>query len=146
MKRVSVVVVIALLNALLFGVTGTASAVQTGVQDPETVRQRAIANSARAIGPGAPVRVERMDGTRIEGLFDRVNNDGDIEILVVSKDHRETVIIPVGLVRRVTPLGGRALGSFVKKTGVTKEKILAGAAVGGLILLGACVGLSRSVR
>jgi hypothetical protein len=133
MRRVSVVVVVALLNALVFGVKGSASSLQTGTQDKEIARQEAIKRDARRIPPGVAVRVERINGIRVEGLFDRVNDDGDIEILQVTQGHRETVIIPARDVKRLGPLRGRPLNSFAKKAGITVA-----------VLLGACVGLAAA--
>jgi hypothetical protein len=133
MRRVSVVVVVALLNALIFGVRGGAVSAQTAAQDKDNAQKEKIIRDAKRIPPGVAVRVEGAGGLFVEGLFDRVNGDGDLEIIQVTDGHRETVIIPAGRVRRVTPLRGKPLNSFAKKAGIAV-----------VILLGACAGLAAA--
>jgi len=146
MKRVALVVVAALLNAVAFGVTGSASELQTSPQDREAARRQTLVAFAKNLPAGAAIRVDKLDGTSIEAQWDRVNDDGDLEMVQVFKKfpYRTTVIIPVANVKNITVLRGRSLNSYSKKSGIGLGVLTAAAA--GALLLGACAALSNIGR
>jgi hypothetical protein len=141
-KRVAIIVVVALLNAVVFGVTGSAEALRPNQQDKEAIRRQSLADYVRRIPPGAAVRVERLDGTKVEGIFDRVNDDGNLEMLQVSKNYRATVIIPFANVKGITMLRGRSMNSVAKRSGGVAAVEIALAAL--VVVVGYCGGLAKS--
>ena len=117
MKRAAAVVFIALINAIAFGIQGAAMPGPADGQDREAIRQAKIIQQASRIPPGAGVRIERVDGTRVDGLFDRVNGDS-LEILQVENGHRTTIVVPIKDVRAVSLLKGSALKKIAVASGV----------------------------
>jgi hypothetical protein len=118
MKRVAAVLIAVLLNALVFGITGSASSSQASPQDAELARQVAVAKKAREIAPGKAVRIERLDGTRTDAILDRVSPDA-IEVQLVVEGRRTPASIPFAEIKSVKVLKGHALRSFAIGAGVT---------------------------
>jgi hypothetical protein len=132
MTRVAAVVILVLLNALAFGITGSASSSQASPQDAELARQAAVARKARDMAPGTPVRIERLDGTKTDAILDRVLPDA-IDVLLVVQDRRTPATIPLAEIKRVQALKGHALRNFAIAAGVTVTVAVA-------VLFGLCAG------
>lgn len=117
MKRVAAVLLVALLNALVFGITGSAAPSRDTAQDKEQARQEAILKKAREIAPGTVVRIVRMDGTEVDAILDNVLPD-TIDILLVTRTSRTPATVALGSIRSIKPLKGSALKSFAKTMGI----------------------------
>ena len=118
MKRVAAVVIVALLNALAFGITGSAASSRDSAQDKEQARQAAILKKAREIPPGTVVRIVRMDGTQVDAILDNVLAD-TVDILLVTRTSRTPATIAPGSIRSIKPLKGSALKTFAKNLGIS---------------------------
>lgn len=142
MKRVAIVVVVALLNAVVFGVTGSAEVLSPSQQDKEAVRRQLLLDDAKRLPYGAAIRVERLDGTKVEGIFHQVDAQGDLEMLHVLKHYQSTVAIPFANIKKITVLRGRSMNSVAKRGGGVAAVAVAATAL--VLIAGFCGGLAKA--
>ena len=119
MKRVAFVVILALINAVAFGITPSSAAPPppTGQSAAEQTHQAEIYKKASRIPSGRVVRIVYLDGTQTDAVLDRVLPD-TIEILFVTRDSRVPATVPMGTIKKITELKGEERVSSLKAAGI----------------------------
>jgi len=85
MKRVLVVIVVALLIAVVSGINETSLALEQQTAQTSSKHDRDLAKRARKIGVDHVVRIERADGAESEAVLNEVLPDG---VVVTLNDER----------------------------------------------------------
>ena len=134
MKRAAAVVLAALLIAAVSGIDAPSLAHDWQAAQPADPHAQAIAARARRIGTNRVVRVERTDGTRLNGLLESIAADA-ITVTILERDNRRRATIPFGDIRRIDEVRGHAL-----------RNVLIGVGIGVAVLVGTCAAALSSVE
>ena len=125
MKRVAVVVISAVMTALVCGVTET-GAQGSGDERAAQARREAVQSRLAEIPIGAVVRIERVNGPRIDAVLESVEADA-ITVVIPKGADRTPLTIPVADIRKVDELHGHAL-----------RNVLIGFGIAAAVLVGLC--------
>ncbi len=133
MRRALSVVLIAVLIASVAGidVPSWAREQTTQASDPH---QREIASRAARIGVNRVVRIERMDGTRINAVLESILPDA-IVVTILEQQNRRTETIPFADIDDIDEVRGHAL-----------RNVLIGIGIGVAVLVGTCAAALPSLR
>lgn len=131
MSRAAVVVLIALLAAAVSGID--APSLAQPVQ-PADSHAQAMAARARRIGTNRVVRIERADGTRVNGLLESIAVEA-ITVTILERDNRRRETIRFAEIRRIDEVRGHAL-----------RNVLIGVGIGVAVLVGTCAAALSSVE
>ena len=134
MKRAAAIVLIALLVAAVSGIDAPSLAHAGQAAQPADPRAQAIAARATRIGTNRVVRIERTDGTRLNGLLESIAADA-ITVTILERDNRRRETIPFAEIRRIDEVRGHAL-----------RNVLIGVGIGVAVLVGTCAAALNSVE
>ena len=134
MKRAAAVVLIAVLMAAVSGIDAPSLARDQQAPQPAGAQAQAIAARARRIGTNRVVRIERADGTRVNGLLETIAADS-ITVTILERDNRRRETIPYAEIRRIDEVRGHAL-----------RNVLIGVGIGVAVLVGTCAAALNSVE
>jgi hypothetical protein len=134
MKRAAAIVLIAVLMAAVSGIDATSLARDQQAAQPAGAQAQAIAARARRIGINRVVRIERTDGTRLNGLIETIAADA-ITVTSLERDNRRSETIPFAEIKRLDEVRGHAL-----------RNVLIGVGIGVAVLVGTCAAALNSVE
>jgi hypothetical protein len=132
-KRAAVIVLVAFLIAAVSGIDGASLAHDREAAQPADPHAQAIAARANRIGLNRVVRIERTDGTRVNGLLERVDADG-LAVAILEKDNRRRETILFADIRKIDEVRGHAL-----------RNVLIGVGIGVAVLVGTCAAALSAV-
>ena len=134
MKRAVAIVLAALLIATVSGIDAPSLAHDWQAAQPADPQAQAIAARARRIGTNRVVRIQRTDGTRLNGLLESIAADA-ITVTILERDNRRLATIPFADIRRIDEVRGHAL-----------RNVLIGVGIGVAVLVGTCAAALSSVE
>jgi hypothetical protein len=133
-KRAAAIVLVALLIAAVSGFDSPSLARDWQAAQPADPHAQAIAARATRIGTNRVVRIERTDGTRLNGLLESVGADA-VTVSILERDNRRRETIPFAEIRRIDEVRGHAL-----------RNVLIGVGIGVAVLVGTCAAALSSVE
>jgi hypothetical protein len=128
MKRVTAVMLVALLMAELVGLEGVSVAGERQAAPGATTGRPEVVKRLAQIPVKSVVRIERVDGTKLNALLEEVTPDA-ITVTVLEKDNRAKETIPIADIKKIEIARGHTL-----------RNILLGVGIGVGILVGVTVG------
>ena len=134
MKRAAAIVLIAVLMAAVSGIDATSLARDQQAAQPADAQAQKIAARARRIGINRVVRIERTDGTRLNGLIETIAAD-TITVTILERDNRRSETIPFAEIKRLDEVRGHAL-----------RNVLIGVGIGVAVLVGTCAAALSSAE
>ena len=126
MKRVVIVIVVALTIASVSGVNDASLALEREATQATGAHDREIAARASKIGVNRIVRIERTDRSRSTAVLEDVLSDA-IVVTILEGQNRRRETIRFAEIRKIDEVRGHAL-----------RNVLIGVGIGAAILVGTC--------
>jgi hypothetical protein len=99
MRRALIVIIVALLIAVVSGISDTSLALEQQAAQASSKHDRDIAKRARKIGAARRVRIERAVGGQSEGVLEEILPDAIVVTLVEAPDRPE--VIPFAEIKKI---------------------------------------------
>lgn len=126
MKRALVVILIAVMIAAVIGVNDSSLAREQQTPATEEAHRIAIASRVQNIEVNRVVRIEKIDGSKIDAVLQEATRDA-IAVMVLDGTDRRRETIPLSQIQKISELRGHKL-----------RNVLIAAGIGFGVLVGTC--------